>query len=93
MLHAKHCYHANRINQPDDYYQELFNNLNGLVFPGGSAKLGDSGYYRASKVLWDLAADQPDVSSCSDGLYRNVPRGGALGSCSPTLITEGALGS
>ncbi|KAF0305914.1 Gamma-glutamyl hydrolase [Amphibalanus amphitrite] len=48
------------INQPDEYYQELFNNLNGLVFPGGSAKLGDSGYYRAAKVLWDLAAGQPD---------------------------------
>ncbi|XP_043238866.1 gamma-glutamyl hydrolase-like isoform X2 [Amphibalanus amphitrite] len=48
------------INQPDEYYQELFHNLNGLVFPGGSAKLGDSGYYRAAKVLWDMAAAQPD---------------------------------
>ena len=51
-----------RINQPDEYYQDLFSSLNGLVYPGGSAKLGDSGYYRAAKVLWDLAAAQQEVS-------------------------------
>jgi len=47
-----------RINQPREYYSQLFNHLNGLVFPGGSAKLDNrSGYGRAARVLWDLAAN------------------------------------
>ncbi|XP_037080797.1 LOW QUALITY PROTEIN: gamma-glutamyl hydrolase-like [Pollicipes pollicipes] len=48
-----------RINQPRSYYRQLFSGLNGLVFPGGSAKLDVSGYGRAARILWDMAAQEP----------------------------------
>lgn len=43
------------VNQTDEYYERIFNSVNGVLFPGGQADLGRSGYERATKVLFDLA--------------------------------------
>ncbi|XP_069985038.1 gamma-glutamyl hydrolase [Penaeus vannamei] len=43
------------INQDDDYYRNMINSINGLVFPGGSASITQrSGYGRAGRLLYDL---------------------------------------
>lgn len=43
------------VNQTDEYYERIFNSVNGVLFPGGQADLRSSGYERATKVLFDLA--------------------------------------
>lgn len=48
------------INEPDAYYVELFNAVNGILFPGGSADLKTSGYSRAGSILYKLAGQAND---------------------------------
>lgn len=43
------------INQPHDYYTNIFNAVNGVIFPGGGTSLSTSGYGKAGKILYDLA--------------------------------------
>lgn len=43
------------INQPDEYYEIIFNSTNGLLIPGGAVSLDDSGYAKAGKALFDMA--------------------------------------
>lgn len=42
-------------NEPEDYYVNLFNAVNGILFPGGEADLVSSGYSRAGSILYKLA--------------------------------------
>merc|ERR1719495_402752 len=48
------------INQPDEYYQKIFNKTNGLLIPGGAASILDSGYQRAALKIWELALEAKD---------------------------------
>jgi len=48
------------INQPDEYYQMIFNKTNGLLIPGGAASILDSGYQRAALKIWELALEAKD---------------------------------
>ncbi|KAM9827315.1 LOW QUALITY PROTEIN: gamma-glutamyl hydrolase-like [Neosynchiropus ocellatus] len=45
------------INRPLEEYQKLFNSINGVLFPGGSASLFSSGYQRAAKFFYNLAIE------------------------------------
>lgn len=43
------------INQDTNYYRNIVDSVNGLVFPGGSASITQrSGYGRAGRLLYDL---------------------------------------
>ncbi|CAL4064647.1 unnamed protein product [Meganyctiphanes norvegica] len=43
------------INQQDEYYENIVNSVNGIVFPGGSASItNSSGYGRAGRKLYEL---------------------------------------
>ncbi|XP_070580139.1 gamma-glutamyl hydrolase-like [Ptychodera flava] len=44
-----------RVNQTDEYYQHLFESLNGVLFTGGDVDLKTSGYAKAGKIFYDLA--------------------------------------
>ncbi|CAN7938101.1 unnamed protein product [Ixodes hexagonus] len=48
------------IDEPDAYYVKLFNSVNGILFPGGSANLTISGYSRAGSILYKLAVQAND---------------------------------
>ncbi|XP_023235548.1 gamma-glutamyl hydrolase-like [Centruroides sculpturatus] len=43
------------VNKTQAYYEDLFISLNGVLFPGGSARLATSGYGKAGKIIFDLA--------------------------------------
>ncbi|XP_029314080.1 gamma-glutamyl hydrolase-like [Cottoperca gobio] len=45
------------INQTPEEYKTLFNSINGILYPGGSANITSSGYQRAAKILYDLAIE------------------------------------
>ncbi|XP_037613081.1 gamma-glutamyl hydrolase isoform X2 [Sebastes umbrosus] len=45
------------INQTLEEYKTLFNSINGILYPGGSASITSSGYQRAAKVFYDLAIE------------------------------------
>nr|XP_033494020.1 gamma-glutamyl hydrolase-like [Epinephelus lanceolatus] len=45
------------INQPPEYYKKLFNSINGIFYPGGSASIMSSGYQRAAKAFYELAIE------------------------------------
>ncbi|XP_042366323.1 gamma-glutamyl hydrolase [Plectropomus leopardus] len=45
------------INQPPEYYTKLFNSINGIFYPGGSASITSSGYQRAAKRFYELAIE------------------------------------
>ncbi|CAM9464286.1 gamma-glutamyl hydrolase-like [Lampetra fluviatilis] len=44
-----------RVNLTESEYTDLFNSLNGVVFPGGDVDIEESAYAKASKLLFDLA--------------------------------------
>ncbi|XP_067141508.1 gamma-glutamyl hydrolase-like isoform X2 [Centruroides vittatus] len=44
-----------RVNETQTYYEDLFVSLNGVLFPGGAARLATSGYGKAGKIIFDLA--------------------------------------
>jgi len=46
-----------RINQSESYYNNIFNSINGLLIPGGSASIRSSGYSKAGSILYDLALE------------------------------------
>lgn len=48
------------VNKEHDYYVNLFNSINGVLFPGGSASLAASGYSSAAKTLLNLAIAEHD---------------------------------
>ncbi|XP_034416594.1 gamma-glutamyl hydrolase-like [Cyclopterus lumpus] len=45
------------INQTPEEYKKLFNSINGVLFPGGSANITSSGYQRAAKTFYELAIE------------------------------------
>ncbi|XP_073246520.1 gamma-glutamyl hydrolase-like [Porites lutea] len=51
-----------RIDSSKEELEELFNSVNGVLFPGGGASLADSGYLTTGKILYDLA-----VKACDSG--------------------------
>ncbi|KAJ8037365.1 Gamma-glutamyl hydrolase [Holothuria leucospilota] len=53
------------INQTESYYTEMFNSINGVLFPGGGVDdLLHSGYGIAGKIFYDLA-----IKSNKEGDY------------------------
>ncbi|KAM8882079.1 gamma-glutamyl hydrolase [Synchiropus picturatus] len=48
------------VNRPQEEYEKLFNSINGVLFPGGSASIFSSGYQRAAKVFYNLAIEAND---------------------------------
>ena len=49
------------IHRPDQYYVDMFNQLNGLVLPGGKSILGSaSPFGSAARAFWDLAHAHPE---------------------------------
>ncbi|XP_071446440.1 gamma-glutamyl hydrolase-like isoform X1 [Hetaerina americana] len=45
-----------RINLSDDYYENIVNSVNGVLFPGGGINLEDSGYGKAGILIYNLAS-------------------------------------
>ncbi|XP_075936775.1 gamma-glutamyl hydrolase isoform X2 [Anarhichas minor] len=45
------------INQTLEEYKKLFNSINGILYPGGSASITSSGYQRAAKLFYELAIE------------------------------------
>lgn len=45
------------INQTSEDYIKLFNSINGILYPGGSASIISSGYQRAAKIFYELAIE------------------------------------
>ncbi|XP_068566337.1 gamma-glutamyl hydrolase-like [Cebidichthys violaceus] len=45
------------INQTPEEYKKLFNSINGILYPGGSANITSSGYQRAAKIFYELAVE------------------------------------
>ncbi|KAG7524285.1 gamma-glutamyl hydrolase-like [Solea senegalensis] len=45
------------INRTQEEYTALFNSINGILLPGGSASIYSSGYQRAAKVFYELAIE------------------------------------
>ncbi|XP_076617072.1 gamma-glutamyl hydrolase-like [Chaetodon auriga] len=45
------------INQTPEQYKTLFDSINGILFPGGSASIYSSGYQRAAKIFYELALE------------------------------------
>ncbi|XP_023250847.1 gamma-glutamyl hydrolase [Seriola lalandi dorsalis] len=48
------------INKTLEEYKTLFNSINGILYPGGSASITSSGYQRAAKIFYDLAIEAND---------------------------------
>ncbi|KAI8794348.1 gamma-glutamyl hydrolase [Biomphalaria glabrata] len=49
-----------RGKQPKEYYKALFNNINGVFFPGGAADLMSGPYAQSGRYLYDLAIQAND---------------------------------
>ncbi|KAL3219016.1 hypothetical protein MRX96_031173 [Rhipicephalus microplus] len=45
------------VNRTKAYYERLFNSVNGVLLPGGEADLNSSGYFKATKIIFDLAVE------------------------------------
>ncbi|XP_063768491.1 gamma-glutamyl hydrolase-like isoform X2 [Eleginops maclovinus] len=45
------------VNQTAEQYARLFNSINGVLFPGGSASITSSGYQRSAKIFYELAIE------------------------------------
>ncbi|XP_028812801.1 gamma-glutamyl hydrolase [Denticeps clupeoides] len=45
------------VNRSEEEYQQLFNSINGILFPGGGASLTTSGYARAAEIFYKLALE------------------------------------
>ncbi|KAM8787192.1 gamma-glutamyl hydrolase isoform 2-T2 [Rhynchonycteris naso] len=44
-----------RSDLTNEEYEKLFQSINGVLFPGGSADLSESGYARTAKIFYNLA--------------------------------------
>ncbi|KAF0308272.1 Dynein heavy chain 3, axonemal [Amphibalanus amphitrite] len=49
------------IHRSQQYYEDMFRQLNGLLLPGGNSLLGSSGFGSAARAFWELAHDHPEV--------------------------------
>ncbi|CAL1536870.1 unnamed protein product [Lymnaea stagnalis] len=49
-----------RGKQPKQYYEQLFKNINGVLFPGGAADINTGPYYQSGRYLYDLAIQAND---------------------------------
>ncbi|GFY42240.1 gamma-glutamyl hydrolase [Trichonephila inaurata madagascariensis] len=48
------------IHEPRSYYEDIMNNINGVLFPGGGNLLGGSGYSRTGQIIFDIANKMND---------------------------------
>ena len=49
------------LNQPREYYREVFSQMNGLLFPGGNQGIDPSDIYtEEGEILWKLAKEAND---------------------------------
>ncbi|GFQ98474.1 gamma-glutamyl hydrolase [Trichonephila clavata] len=48
------------VHKPRSYYEDIMNNINGVLFPGGGNLLGGSGYSRAGQIIFDIANKMND---------------------------------
>ncbi len=49
------------LNQPDEYYKEIFEMTNGLLFPGGNQGIDPADIYtEEGELLWNLAKEAND---------------------------------
>ncbi|XP_031705831.1 gamma-glutamyl hydrolase-like isoform X2 [Anarrhichthys ocellatus] len=71
------------INQTLEEYKKLFNSINGILYPGGSASITSSGYERAAKIFYELA-----IEANKGGDYFPV-WGTCLGYEQLTVLTSG----
>ncbi|KAK3580712.1 hypothetical protein CHS0354_005716 [Potamilus streckersoni] len=49
-----------RVNETEDYYRNLFNSINGVLFPGGDVDIITSEYAKAGKLLFLMAVQAHD---------------------------------
>ncbi|XP_072307373.1 gamma-glutamyl hydrolase-like [Eucyclogobius newberryi] len=49
------------INKSDDEYKALFKSINGVLFPGGTVSLSQSGYAKASRLFLALAKEVSSI--------------------------------
>lgn len=45
------------VNRPEEEYRQLFNSINGILFPGGGANLMTSGYAKAANIFYRFALE------------------------------------
>ncbi|XP_028289732.1 gamma-glutamyl hydrolase [Gouania willdenowi] len=45
------------INKTPEEYKTLFNSINGILYPGGSANIFSSGYEKAARIFYELAIE------------------------------------
>lgn len=74
-----------RIDQSKEEYARLFKSINGILFPGGSAKIQTSNYSNVAKLFYKLA-----IQSFDDGDYFPV-WGTCLGFEVLSYLTSGEL--
>lgn len=48
------------VKRSADYYEKIFNSINGLLFPGGGVSITKSEYAKAAQVLYSLALKAND---------------------------------
>lgn len=48
------------VKRSGDYYESIFNSINGLLFPGGGVDLLTSEYAKAAQILYGMALDAND---------------------------------
>ncbi|UCE63388.1 MAG: gamma-glutamyl-gamma-aminobutyrate hydrolase family protein [Nitrospirota bacterium] len=49
------------LNQPDEYYAQIFERTNGILFPGGNQRIDPSDIYtEEGEILWNLAKEAND---------------------------------
>lgn len=48
------------INKPYSYYKEMFQSINGVLFPGGAVSITNSGYAKAGQIFYKLAIEAND---------------------------------
>ncbi|KAK3090350.1 hypothetical protein FSP39_011098 [Pinctada imbricata] len=49
-----------RIKEPLEYYQKLFNSINGVLFPGGGVDILTSEFAKAAKIIYKLSLEAND---------------------------------
>ncbi|XP_059139703.1 gamma-glutamyl hydrolase A-like isoform X2 [Physella acuta] len=49
-----------RGKQPQEYYQQLFKNINGVFFPGGGADIDNGPYAQSGRYFYDMAIEAND---------------------------------
>lgn len=49
------------MNQNDEYYENIVNYTNGLLFPGGGQYLNNSLYRKFGERLWNLALEKNKI--------------------------------